>query len=264
MPLTWFAHQVPVIGVKMARPRWVDATAMCIGSMVPDVMYSFSAYVDIDTHRWPAFTYGVPITVAVAMLVRFVVAPIAANQLPDLGDFRLHSYAVLSRRRPRIVMTVVASALGIASHIVIDWFTHPGRPGTRWFGYDDLDIHVAGRTEPLASVFQLVGHTLGSLAGVMLLLLVGRRRLLEQWYGSGAVAESRAWRPSSSQRLTFWLAVVLGTIGGAAWGLSGDSIELIHRTAVGSFVGVVAGSVTNMFGGRRLSPGRGRAVVERV
>ncbi|MGD9998128.1 MAG: DUF4184 family protein, partial [Ilumatobacteraceae bacterium] len=42
MPFTWFAHQVPAIGVKLARPAWVDATALCVGSMIPDVMYSFN------------------------------------------------------------------------------------------------------------------------------------------------------------------------------------------------------------------------------
>jgi hypothetical protein len=244
MPLTWFAHQAPVIGLKLARPRWFDATALCVGSMMPDLMYSFSSYVDIDTHRWPpAFTYGVPLSVVMATVIRFVVAPVAASQVPDLGTFRMHSFAVLSRRRPALWLTIVCAFLGIGSHIVVDWFTHPGRPGTRWLGYDDVVIHMAGRSESLAGVLQLVGHTFGSLFGLWLVHLIGRRRLLDEWYGTTAVEQARTWRPTSRQRVVFWLAVACGTIGGMAWGSIGDWVETIHRSAMGVFAGVVLGSV---------------------
>ena len=68
LPLTWFAHQVPMIGMKLARPKWFDATALCIGSM-----------------------------------------------MPDLGSFRLRSYAVLSRRRPPVITTLLCPTPGDGS-----------------------------------------------------------------------------------------------------------------------------------------------------
>lgn len=244
MPLTFFAHQLPVVGMKLARRRWFDATALCVGSMMPDLMYSFSAYVGIDTHRWPpAFTYGVPIALLVAVLTRRVLAPVVPRQLPDCGEFRVHSYAVLATRRPALYITFVSVTVGIGSHVGLDWFTHPGRPGVRLLGYDNVDVTLFGVTEPLAGVFQLVGHSFGSLATVALLWWIGRRRLLDEWYGTGAVAEVRHGSPTRSERIVFWIASASGFAAGVIWGWPGERVELIQRTAVSSFVGLVIASV---------------------
>jgi uncharacterized protein DUF4184 len=232
MPLTWFAHQVPAVGLKLARPRWFDATALCVGSMMPDLMYSFSGYVHIDTHEWPAFTIGVPLTIVLATVVRALLAPLAPAQLPDLGDLRLRSYGVLAARRPVIVVTIMSAVLGVASHVVLDWFTHPGRPGARWLGYDDVDLTIAGHTEPLAGAFQLIGHTVGSVAGVGLLLLIGRRRLLERWYGHDAVDAVRAQTVDRRRCFVFWGVTTVGLLAGIAWGSGGDRLESIQRPFV--------------------------------
>lgn len=265
MPLTWFAHQVPVLGMKLARPRWFEATALCIGSMTPDIMYAFSGYLRVDTHRLPAaFVLGVPFATVLAIVVRRVLAPVGPACLPDAGQFRLRSYAVLAARRPHIAVTGMCATLGIGSHIVFDWFTHPGRPGPRWFGYDDMGVTAFGATEPLAGVFQLIGHSFGSLVGLALLAVIGRRRLLDVWYGADAVAAVRVWRPSESQRIAFWSTSACGLFLGALWGLSGDLVELIHRLFVGMTVGAILGAViVTRVGPRpdRISPpGRARAM----
>lgn len=62
MPLTLFAHQVPTMGLKMARPRWFDGTALCLGSMAPDLGYAVSAYLHVDTHDWD----GMPLVLGLA------------------------------------------------------------------------------------------------------------------------------------------------------------------------------------------------------
>ncbi len=243
MPLTWFAHQVPVVGMKLARGRWFDSIALCVGSMMPDLMYSFSAYVGIDTHRWPAtFTYGVPLGVVLAVVVRRIVAPAVPRVLPDIGSFRLRSYGVLATRSPAIGVTVASVILGVGSHVTLDWFTHPGRPGPRWFGYDDIDVELFGVTEPLAGVFQLVGHSVGSLIGVWLLWFIGRRRMLETWYGDDTVATVRRDQGRSGDRWIFWSFVVVGLVVGAVWGWPGERIEQIQRVAVGAMLGSIVGS----------------------
>ncbi len=251
MPVTWFAHQVPVLGMKLARPRWFDATALCIGSMTPDMMYSFSAYLEIDPHRAPeAFVFGVPFATVVAIVVRYVLAPVGPASLPDAGRLRLRSYAVIARRRPNIAITVVGAALGLGSHIVIDWFTHPGWQGSRWLGYENLSVTVFGFTESMAQMLQLIGHSFGSLFGVMLLALIGRRRLLDDWYGPDQVAAARAWRPTTVQQLFFWVVLVAGFVLGAFWGSGAERIELIERTFVGAMVGAVFAAVVIRLGAR--------------
>ncbi|MGB3736101.1 MAG: DUF4184 family protein [Ilumatobacter sp.] len=244
MPLTWFAHQVPVLGMKLARPRWFEATALCVGSMTPDLMYAFSAYLRVDTHRFPAaFVVGIPFAVVLAVIVRRVLAPVGPAQLPDVGRLQLRSYAVLASRRPHVAVTTTCATLGIGSHIVLDWFTHPGRPGVRWLGYDDTAVTAFGVTEPLAGVLQLIGHSFGSLIGLALLALIGRRRLLEDWYGVDAVEASRVWRPSTRQRSVFWATSVAGLFAGGLWGAGGDQIEFIQRTFVGIMLGSIVGAV---------------------
>jgi len=242
VPLTWFAHQVPVVGMSLARRRWFDSVALCVGSMMPDLMYSFSAYVGIDTHRWPAaFSYGVPLGVLVAVVLRRVVAPVVPVTVVDAGSFRLKSYGALTLRHPGVLTTVVSVTLGIGSHVMLDWFTHPGRPGARWFGYDDVEVTVFGVTEPLAGVFQLVGHSGGSLAGLWLLWFIGHRRLMEQWYGRDAVEGVRGSTGSRNDVAYFWSIVAIGLVVGVMWGWPGERVEQIQRTAVGILIGCIAG-----------------------
>jgi hypothetical protein len=257
MPLTWFAHQAPVIPLKAARPRWFDGTALCVGSMMPDLMYSFSGYLGFDTHHWgPALGYGLPLTVLVVVLTR-VAAPVVGNQLPDLGRVRLRSFAVLDRRWPGrawpVAWTMIwSAALGITSHIVLDSFTHSGRVGTRLLGYGDTRVHLFGRDPSIAGLVQWTGHTAGSLLGAVLVARVSQRRSLEAWYGPLAVAAARSWTPSLRQRTWFWAAVVAMGGAGFVWGWSGGYMERIQRTAAGLFTGAVVAAWAMRSAARRV------------
>lgn len=239
MPLTLFAHQVPTMAIKMARPKWVDGTALCVGSMTPDLAYSVSSYLEVDTHAWGGFwAIDLPLAVVVTLVVRFAAASVAAAHLPDLGAFRLHSWRVLHRRAPKWWLTLVCCAAGVFTHIGLDSFTHPGRPGVKLLGYDDVELQLWGTTEPLAGVFQLVGHTFGSMVGLWFLLLIGQRHLLERWYGVDEVDHARHFQLRRAGRVLFWVLVAAGLAVGAAWGFRGDMVERIQRPLVGAMVGV--------------------------
>ena len=242
MPLTLFAHQVPTMGLKMARPRWFDGTALCLGSMAPDLGYAVSAYLHVDTHDWDGMPLVLGLAAGLTLLARWVAAGTVPAHLPDMGRFRLHSWRVTHRRAPAGWITAASVIVGVGTHIVLDWFTHPGRPGPRWFGYDDVTVTLFGHTEPLAGVFQLLGHSLGSMAGVWLLWEIGRRRLLEQWHGEGAVAIARAARPTTRGRVVFWVVVAAGFGAGLAWGLPGERLELIERPLLCTGVAAVVAS----------------------
>jgi hypothetical protein len=163
MPLTWFAHQVPVFGMKLARPRWFDGVALVFGSMAPDLAYAFTGSFGVDAHKAPAaFTIAAPLAVVMALLFRHLIAGQIPRCFPDLGPFGVRSYGVLATRRPAVLVTLSSAVFGTGSHVVMDWFTHSGRPGVRWLGYDDLEVTVFGYSESLASTLQNVGHTFGS------------------------------------------------------------------------------------------------------
>jgi hypothetical protein len=243
MPLTLFAHQVPTMGLKMARPRWFDGTALCIASMTPDFAYSISGYVHVDTHWWDGFwVLDIPIALVLTTIVRWSTAYTAAAQLPDLGGFRLWSWRVIHRKQPPWWLTFLCCILGAATHLALDMFTHPGRPGARWLGYDDVDVHLFGRTEPLAGVFQIFGHTVGSLVGLWMLFAIGKRRRLDQWYGVEAVDAARNFSLSHRARIQFWLTVAVGVCLGLWWGRNGDSVEVIHRPLVATMIAVMVAS----------------------
>lgn len=253
MPLTWFAHQVPIAPLKLRRPEWFDATALCVGSMTPDLMYAASGYIGFDTHDWvDGIAYGVPTGLFLTVLLRVLVAPAVAPALPDLGAFRLRSYGVIATRRPHLLVTLSSLLIGIASHLVLDTFTHDGRDGTRLLGYDDVTVTVAGHTEPLAGVLQLIGHSFGTLAGVWLLRHVGAARLLERWYGSDAVDAARRTSRPGSWTTALWASVAVGTLLGVAWGWNEPYyVARVERVAVAAL-----GATTAWSAAWRLSVGR--------
>jgi hypothetical protein len=244
MPVTFVAHQSPALALKVWKPRWFDATALCVGTMAPDLLYAVSDAANVDSHRWlPALAIGLPLSVVATLLIRFAVAPELAPLLPDLGPFRFRSYAVIGSRRPAASQTVGSACIGIATHLVIDGFTHPGRFGPRALGYDDISVTIAGITRPLAGVFQWVGHLGGSILAVGLLLHIGRHRLLDRWYGAEVVGWARAARPGTRRRVVAVVGLVGGATIGLRWGWNAERIETIQRFAVGLFLGLATTAV---------------------
>lgn len=202
MPVTFPAHQAVVLPLKLWRPSRFDATALCVGAAAPDLGYTV---LRTASHSWlGALVYALPLTLLIcAVLRRGAATGIAAN-LPDLGPLRIRSYGVLPCRRPGWVVTLVSASMGVASHIVLDSFTHSGGFGAQLVGFDrGLTLPWWGETT-IAGVLQHTGHVVLSAATLVMLAVVGRRRLLERWYGGTPVAAARRVRPAPRQRVVFW------------------------------------------------------------
>jgi hypothetical protein len=218
VPLTFFAHQAPVIPLKVARPRWFDGTALCIGAAAPDLGYPISGWVTDHSHTpMGVVTWSLAITVVLCALMRRHVATTAFAQLPDCGPLRLNSLRVLARRRPPPWQTATSALLGAASHLLLDAFTHEGRFGARLLHIESELFTVQGHAFSGARVLQYVGHTFGSLLGALLLVRLARTRRLEAWYGDDAVRDARSFRLTPAARVAFWAIVALGVPVGAAW-----------------------------------------------
>lgn len=235
VPFTLFAHQVPTLGLKSVRPRWFDGTALCIGSMTPDLVTGLG----VPHWSWlnvpPAWLLGVVATV----IVRTSVVSVAAAHLPDLGPFRLHSWRVLARCRHTWTATVVSVAIGLATHHVLDSFTHPFGDGARLLGYDDVEVVLFGVASPLASVFQWIGHSIGSMTAVWMLLAIGSHRRLDEWYGAAAVTAERSFRVSARGRRLFWSFTALGAVSGSLAALTTDLRSGVARVILATGIGVV-------------------------
>jgi hypothetical protein len=243
MPVTVPAHQAVVLPLKIRWPRHFDGTALCVGAASPDLL---NAFVDIEAHRLPgAALVALPLTLAICWALRRGCSAGAFAQLPDAGPLRLHSYRVLGLRRPAIALTACSAALGVASHLVVDSFTHRWRWGSNWLGLNEvvLTLPVKGPVAG-AQVLQYAGHVLGSLAALAMFAHIGRRRLVERWYGAEAVAAARSFALTPVDRLRFWSVVAafasVSVVGGG-WAGTPELLRQsgIFAAALGGVVGML-------------------------
>ena len=208
VPLAYPAHQAPAIALKILRPEWFDGTALCVGAAMPDLAFPFGSWLAHHSHSALGLVvWALPVTTVVCAVLRWRAAAGIFAQLPDAGPLRLRSLRVIGTKRPSVGITMWSGALGAVSHIVIDAFTHSTRWGAEWLGIDDVLGHWPFLGEyTVAGLLQYAGHTAGSVAAILLLIYIARRRLLERWYGQRLVDAVRRVDVTPTDRLRFWSA----------------------------------------------------------
>jgi Domain of unknown function (DUF4184) len=218
MPLTLFAHQAFVLPLKLRWPKRFDATALCVGSMSPDLAYPISSWLAEHSHKLIGLLWAVPFTIVTTWCIRDFVASTAFAHFPDFGPFRIHSLRALRHRRPAWFVTFISALIGSLSHIFIDSFTHNERYASKKLGFDRLLATAGNRQVTIANSLQFVGHTIGSLIGLLLLYRIGRQKLIDRWYGKRVVTNDRSFELTTAQRAVFALLVGIGVGVGVYWG----------------------------------------------
>ena len=247
MPFTFFAHQTVVVPLKWARPKWFDGTALCVGSMAPDLAYVFTdTPLEFRSHTLSAqLTWTLPVAVALTLVWRHLLAAPLGAVLPGLLG---HEVRALARARRRLVQTAVCAVLGGLSHTFVDGFTHDdGWAVTRISGLRHL-VNLAGMTHPLFLWLQYFGHSVGTLVGIAMFALLIKRGRFSAW--SEGVAPPRA----AGGRLAMWIPIGIS----AAWGMlilthaQRDPSPQIIRAAWALFGGLCVGALLT----RLTSPAR--------
>lgn len=225
MPFTFLAHQSFVLPLKWARPRWFDGTALCVGSMAPDLTYL------LDNTRWEFASHNLdallrvslPLTIVLTLLFRHRIAePLGAHLPGALGT----EVRALARANRPLAMTAGCGLLGALSHVFVDGFTHrDGWATARWVFLRE-GVRIGTLQLPLASLLQYAGHVFGTLGGLLMLALLVRGHRFSQWNGVTAPA------PFARRPLRFWLPVALGAV--AALGVGGAT--LYARAAVATAI----------------------------
>lgn len=210
VPVTAPAHQAFALPLKLRWPDRFDATALCIGAAAPDIAFGFAPWIGWRNHDLEGLLFFcIPFTVLAASILRYRGAKRLFPYLPDLGPLQLRSYAVIGERRPRPIVTLTSAFIGATNHIVVDAFTHQGRWGSTFFGLDAgagaLPIR-GGMT--LARWLQYLGHSVGSVVGLVLFVAVTSGGLLSRWYGKRAVRDARRVQPTRRQRLVVTVEAV--------------------------------------------------------
>ena len=197
MPLTFPSHAAAIVPLKLWRPAWFDGVALVVGSAAPDFPYALQPYVTIRAHVWWALAwFCVPVTMAVASLIRSVAADVA-GRLP--GYWR--DYAVLKTQTHPWYVTVACAYLAAVTHRLWDLVTHAsidqGNIRYAWLS----DTAFAG--QPWWRVLHYGSTVLGGIAVAFAIHHVGRNGLLRRWH------PERPDESSNSPRV-FW--VVTGTV----------------------------------------------------
>jgi uncharacterized protein DUF4184 len=142
MPFT-VAHAAAVLPFRKLKLVW---SAFIIGSMAPDFPYIVGnvKYRDLG-HFWPGVLYfTLPVSLAVLWLFHTVFKRPVIGLLPSGMQARLRRQAGPFRFGPlrRFVLILISTALGIASHLVWDTFTHSQTWAWREFRWLQRSIHV--------------------------------------------------------------------------------------------------------------------------
>ena len=243
MPLTFFAHQAPVLPIARRWPQAVDGVALVIGSMAPDMAYVLSgSRFDVWAHGFPGvITFCVPATFAASWLVVRVMALVVPDHLPDLGQFHVHDYRGLATHRFRFVRFVVWAELGALSHVFLDEFTHDWgwfAHNVSWYDNRIIDGELLGREWTVYRVFQYIGHVGLTALCFALLWTYGRRR----WMQAGAETVAPA-QTSVASYVALWGISAVGLGAAALWVASdrqGPAIDVL-RLSFGLFGGMLAG-----------------------
>jgi hypothetical protein len=228
VPLTFPAHQAFVVPLKLWRPRWFDGTALVVGSGSPDLFNAFANIDTFDSHHWDGIVVAVPFAIIYSILLRRFAADGLFGSMPDLGPLRVNSYRVLKAGRPRFLVTALSGFIGAASHVFVDSFTHPDRFGANIFGLNRVLFEGPMGPVQAAKLLQYIGHTFGSLLGVVLFVLVVSRKHLGDWYGTEEVALARdRVMPKGTQAVAISL-LTLAVVVGVVWGWALGALPIFH------------------------------------
>lgn len=245
MPLTFPAHQVAVLPLKLWRPRWFDGTALVVGAGVPDILYVLRNADGFESHHLSGIALAVPFTVVYSMVLRRYAADGLFGSMPDFGPMQARSYRVLKNGRPRLLVTLWSALIGVLSHVIVDSFTHQSRLGSRTLGLDRVLFDGPEGAVSIAKTLQYLGHTVGSLIGMVLLVLVVSDKHLGDWYGNDEIESSRLApvREGSQKRAMLILAAFVAV--GFAWGLWSSSSFPIFHIGFAAVMGFLAIGIVN-------------------
>lgn len=250
MPFTP-SHVAAILPLRGRHSAALPFAALAIGSMSPDLPYFVPGlrWMGGLTHTgWAIVSLDVALGLVAWLLWRWL-----APALKELSPTAIRRRWRLPAERPRWWGVPLALAIGAASHVLIDEFTHAGR-----FGATHLPLLAASYPSPLGGGWEGYrwAQYLGGAAGLAILAWVaGRspvtpvqphRPRLARWLpwaaavaalGGAAIAIPLAGGLSIAPRALVFAALT-GGIGASLAAVAG--LAAIHRLAV---IHVVAGSI---------------------
>jgi Domain of unknown function (DUF4184) len=211
MPVTFPAHQALVLPLKLRWPG-LDGVALCIGSAAPDLSYALlHTNWQFDAHyTWAVVWWCLPVTLLLCWWLRRGLFAHAALWAPPALRPGLQRSAARPANLRNAGHAVLGAALGIASHVGWDSFTHGSSPVSDRIRILNRIVVTTPVPMTLARTLQYAGHTIGSMLALWMLVRVWRTA------SPAGQASSGKWvqHPLRQYAPTLWLggAVLLGAV----------------------------------------------------
>ena len=174
MPFT-FSHPAAVLPFGYFPKRFFSMTALVIGSLAPDFEYFLRMRaVSYYSHTWAGLLwFDLPLTIILAFFYHEIVRDKLIDNLPVFLTKRLlvfKSFNWTKNFKKNFFVVIISAAIGIASHIIWDAFTHEkGRIGREISRFKE-DLLIAGHHVLTYNVLQYGSSVLGGLVILYALL----------------------------------------------------------------------------------------------
>lgn len=220
VPVTFLAHQAAVLPIQRRWPRCVDGVAAVAGSAAPDLAYVTRGWwgpggipMWFDGHRLQNVLVTGAVASIIAALTRRVVLRVLPLALWDAGSLHLHDYRTLAFVRHRWWVTFASALIGIATHLVLDTFTHEDGSGVGLFGgaLSARVVVIGGRSVHGYTVLQYGGSLLMAGYVCWCVLRFGRER-------SFLDPRVPTARLASGATVLFWAIVGVSSVISVAYG----------------------------------------------
>jgi len=195
VPFPLLAHQVVVLPLKLWRARWIDTTALVLGSIAPDLQnFATVARTDIGHSLRGQFVFCLPLTMILVVWIGALrLGDVFASRFSPRGAWL--AGAATDAVTPVGFLRAITSALvGSFSHLALDALTHrvlPPRLPRLHFRIGQIAFGTSAVVQILASLI------LGALAIVVIRRLLARdahappaRRSGAAWIVAGALVGS--------------------------------------------------------------------------
>jgi hypothetical protein len=155
-----FTPSHAIVALPFARTP-LPAGAVAIGAMAPDLPLFFPTGPSYAaTHGFPSLLWvSLPLAIALYLVWRLAIRPAASGLLP-VRAWRSRMPAAWDAGRlglRELPWIVVACLLGVATHVLWDLFTHPGRLGLAALDAERGPFSAATWLQHLSSALGLIG-----------------------------------------------------------------------------------------------------------
>ncbi len=199
MPFT-FSHPAIILPLSRLPKKYISLTGLVAGSVAPDFEYFFRMNIQsIYSHTlWGILYFNVPVGLMLAFVYHSLVRERFIGGLPPYISRHVVWYKNFNWSRhfsQHWLAVIVSIALGAASHILWDSFTHGPAHFTHVFGF--LRITVIQTTHYRLQLYTVLQH-LSSLVGLAFVLFYIKRL-------------PASIDPMPRMDIGYWLWVCLGT-----------------------------------------------------